>query len=125
MGKFLIRLIINAIAMYAAVALLNGRCITPTPDANWLSFIWLALIFGVLNALIRPLLMVLSCPMIILTLGFGTLIINTILFVLAGMIGNSFGVGFKVDGFLAAFLGALIVSIVSMLLNLVIREDRH
>ena len=125
MGKFLIRLIINAIAMYAAVALLNGRGITPTPDANWLSFIWLALIFGVLNALIRPLLMVLSCPMIILTLGFGTLIINTILFVLAGMIGNSFGVGFKVDGFLAAFLGALIVSIVSMLLNLVIREDRH
>jgi len=123
MGKFILRLIVNAIAMYAAVALLSGHGITPTPGANWLSYIWLALIFGVINALLRPLLMVLTCPLIILTLGFGTLIVNTILFYLAGTIGNSFGVRFTIDSLLAAFLGAIIVSIVSMLLNTLIKDE--
>ena len=123
MKKLLIKLAINAIALYAAVALLNGRGIQPQSD-DWLSFLWLALIFGLINAVIKPVLMVLGCPFVILTLGLGALLINTLLFYLAGRIGTSFGVGFTVDGFLPAFLGALIVSITGMLLNSMLKDSR-
>lgn len=122
MNKFLIRWVINVIAMYAAVAIMNGHGITPQ-STNWLSFIWLALIFGLINAIVRPILSFLTCPLIILTLGLGTLLINTLMFYLAGVIGTSFGVGFLVAGFWPAFLGALIVSVVSIFLSMVLREE--
>ncbi len=124
MPKFLIRLGINAVALYVAVALLQDTHIFPSSD-NWLSFIWLALIFGIVNAVIRPILMVLSCPLIILTLGLGTLLINTLLFVLVGWIGDQFGVGFQVSGFWGAFLGALIVSVVSYVLSQIFKDGRR
>ncbi|NPV56588.1 MAG: phage holin family protein [Anaerolineae bacterium] len=124
MKKFIIRLAINAIALYAAVAILNGNGIEPQ-NANWFSFIWLALIFGIINAILKPILTVVGCPFIILTLGLGTLLINTLLFYLAGLIGTNFGVGFTVDGFVPAFLGSLIVSVVSFALSSIFREDRR
>jgi len=110
------------LALYAAMALVPG---IEAQSENWLSFIWLALIFGLINALLRPLLMLLTCPLIILTLGFGTLLINTLLFYLAGVIGQAFNVGFTVDGFWPAFLGALVVSIISMVLSLLLRDELH
>lgn len=122
MKKLLIRLGINAVALYAAIAIMQGNGITPQSD-NWLSFIWLALIFGLVNAIIRPLLVVMSCPLLILTLGLGTLIINTLMFMLAGWIGTQFQVGFQVDNFFAAFFGALIVSIVSFVLTALFKDD--
>jgi putative membrane protein len=122
MGRFLVRLVINAVALYAAVALIPG--IRPETD-NWISYIWLALIFGIINAILRPILVVVGCPFLILTLGLGGLLINTLLFYLAGLIGQSFGVGFSVDGFVPAFLGALIVSIVGFALSSVLRDDRR
>jgi putative membrane protein len=120
--RFFLRLVINAVALYAAIAIMAGRGITPQ-TTDWLSFIWLALIFGVINAVLRPLLHILTCPLIILTLGLGTLLINTLLFYLAGVIGRQFGVGFTVDGFWPAFLGALIVSVISLLLSTILREE--
>jgi putative membrane protein len=125
MKKLLIRLAINAAGLYTAVALLNGHGIHPQ-DANWLSIIWLALIFGLVNAVLKPALMVLGCPFVVLTLGLGALLINTLLFYIAGLVGTKFGVGFTVDGFLPAFLGALIVSVVSLILNRMIKDtNRH
>ena len=112
MKKLIIRLLINALSLYAAIALLNNSGITPQTD-NWISFIWLALIFGLINAVLKPILTVAGCPFIILTLGLGSLLINTLLFYIAGQIGTRFGVGFTVDGFWPAFWGALIVSVVS------------
>ncbi len=122
MKKFLLRLLVNAIALYVAIALLNGRGITPQSD-NWISLIWLALIFGVINAVLRPILVVLGCPFIILTLGLGALLINTLLFYLAGEIGKAFGVGFTVWGFMPAFLGALIVSVGSLIFNSLLKDE--
>lgn len=122
--KLIIRLLINAVALYAAVALLNDTYIFPSTD-NWLDFIWLALIFGLVNAIIRPIVLALSCPIIVLTLGLGTLLVNMLMFWLAGLIGNEFGVGFTVNGFLGAFLGALIVGVVSFILSAIFRESRH
>jgi len=111
MKKFIIRLLVTAVGLYVAVALLSPQFIQPSTD-NWLDFIWLALIFGLVNAILRPVLVVLGCPFIILTLGLGMLLINTALFALAGWIGNQFGVGFTVSGFWGAFLGSLVVSLV-------------
>ncbi|HEX6303666.1 MAG TPA: phage holin family protein [Anaerolineales bacterium] len=120
MERFLIRFAINAVALYAAVAIVPG--INPQ-STNWLTFVWLALIFGIINALLRPILAVLTCPLIILTLGLFTLLINTLMFWLAGRIGTAFDVGFTVDGFWPAFLGALVTSAVSIVLSMLFREE--
>ena len=120
MNRFIIRWAINAVALYAAVALVPG--IHPQ-STNWLSFVWLALIFGVINALLNPLLKLLTCPLILLTLGLFTLLINTLLFYLAGQISLNFGFGFTVDGFWSALLGSLIVSVVSIVLATMFRDE--
>ena len=122
MVKFILRLIINGVGLYVALLILQGHGIT-VQSTNWLSFIWLAIIFGLINAFLRPIIKLLTCPLLVLTLGLGTLLINTGLFYLAGYIGSQFGVGFTVDGFLPAFLGALIVSAVSIVLSLVFKEE--
>jgi putative membrane protein len=122
MSRFIVRWAVNAVALYAAVAIMQGRGVEPQ-STNWLSFIWLALIFGLANALLRPLIVMLTCPLIVLTLGIGALLINTLLFWLAGLIGTRFGVGFTVDGFWPAFLGALIVTVISVFLNALLRDE--
>src|SRR5262249_18189785 len=109
MIRLILRWAINAIAIWAAVTLLQGHGIE-LAKSGWVPIVVLALIFGLLNALLRPLIELLTCPLIILTLGLGTLLINTLLFWLTGLIGTQFGYGFTVDGFWPAFLGALIVS---------------
>ena len=121
--RFIIRLLINAVGLYAAVYLLGGTYIFPE-STNWISFLWLALIFGLVNAIIRPVLIAVSCPILILTLGLGTLLINTAMFWLAGVIGTQFGVGFTVNGFVGAFLGALVVSVVSFVLSLFFNKNK-
>jgi putative membrane protein len=120
MTRFLIRWAINAVALYVAIAIVPG---IETQSANLLSLIWLALIFGIVNALLSPLLKLLTCPLILLTLGLFTLLINTFLFWLAGRVGEAFGVGFTVAGFWPALLGSIVVSVVSIVLSLVFRDE--
>ncbi len=120
MSKFLLRLVINAVALYSAVYLVDGIRLQ---NNSWLAILILALIFGLVNALLRPLLKVLTCPLILLTLGLFTLVLNTFLFYLTGQIGQAFGVGFTVDGFWPAFWGALIVSVVSVILSLILKDE--
>ena len=117
--KFIIRLAINMVALYVAIALLPNFI---TLEGSKLNVIWLALIFAAVNALIKPVLMTLGCPLIVLTLGLGTLLINTLLFYLTAAIGNYFNVGFTVTTFWGAFLGSIIVSIVSVVLNTILRD---
>lgn len=119
MLKLILRLIINAIALWIAITFVPGIRAEP----SWVGIFGLALIFGVVNALLRPLLELLTCPLLILTLGLGTLLINTLLFWLSGLIGNQFGIGFSVDGFWPAFFGALIVSLVSIILTLFLKDE--
>ena len=122
MKKLIIRWFIYSIALYAAVAILNGHGITPQSD-DWLSFIWLALLFGLINAIIKPLLVVLGAPVIILTLGLAALLINPFLFYLAGVVGKNFGVGFTVNNFWTAILGSIIVGIISIILEKFFKDD--
>ncbi len=120
MKRFLLRLVVNAIALYAAVKIVPG---VHPQSAHWYAYLWLALIFGVVNALLRPVLKLLTCPLIILTLGLFTLLINASMFALAGWIGAHFGVGFTVDGFWAAFWGSVVTSVVAIVLGLFVRDE--
>jgi len=115
MTRFLIKVLINAVAVYAAVALLSPHIMAQSND--YIAYLLLGLIFGLVNAILRPLAMLLTCPLILLTLGLGTLLVNTVMFLLTGWIGVQYGVGFTVENFGYAFLGALIVSVVSLVLN--------
>ncbi len=119
MTKLILRWAINAVALWVAITIVPGIHAT----GGWLALLGLALIFGFVNALFRPLLKFLTCPLIILTLGLFTLLINTLLFWLSGLIGQYFGVGFTVDGFWPAFFGGLVVSLVSMVLTLLVKDD--
>lgn len=123
MTRFILRWVINAVALYAAIALVPGIHLRSELSQQWLAIVLLALVFGLLNALLRPLLILLTCPLIILTLGLGTLLINTLMLYLTGWVGDLLGFGLKVDNFLAAFLGALVISLVSIALSLLLKDE--
>ena len=118
MTKFILRWIINAIAIFLAIKFVPGIHL-----ASLLSIIWLALIFGLVNAFLRPLLKLLTCPLIVLTLGLFTLLLNAFLFWLTGQIGQAFGIALTFDGFWPIFLGALVISIVSIVLSLILKDE--
>lgn len=120
MARFLIRLLINAVAVYAAALIVPGIHLD---NPGWVSYIVLGLVIGLLNALIKPILKFLSCPLIILTLGLFTLLINTYLFYLAGEIGTRFHAGFSVENFWSAFWGGLIVSLVNIVLTTALKDE--
>jgi putative membrane protein len=122
MTKFILRLVINAIALYLAVLILPGRIAL---HSGLVSILWLALIFGLVNALFRPLLKFLTCPLILLTLGLFTLVINTFLFWLTSVIGQSFGIAMVINDpvWWNAFLGGLIVSVVSVVMTLLLKDE--
>jgi len=119
MTRFLLRWIINAVALFLAINFVPGIHL----ESGLLSVVWLALIFGLVNAFLRPLLKLLTCPLIILTLGLFTLLINAFLFWFTGQIGHVFGIMLTFDGFWPIFLGALVISIVSIVLSLVLRDE--
>ena len=108
MTKFLLHLAINAIALYLAVLIVPGIELLSSPT----SIIGLALIFGLVNALIRPLLKFLTCGLILLTLGLFTLIINTFMFIFTVNIGQWFGIDMLISDpiWWNAFLGGLVRS---------------
>lgn len=120
MTSLILRWAINTAALYAAIVLVPGL---QAENPNWLAYIWLALIFGLVNALVRPFLKLLTCPLIILTLGLFTLVINTLLFYLTSWLGSLFGVGLIISNFWAAFFGALVVSAISLVLTLLVRDS--
>lgn len=119
MSKALWRWLINAVALYVAARVVTGIDFT----GDWVSLAVIALIFGVVNALLGPILKLLSCPLILLTLGVFTLIINAALLLLTSYLSESLNLGFHVSGFGAAFLGALLISVVSFVLNVFLRDS--
>ncbi len=122
-NSLLIRWAINAAALWVAVWLLDS---IEWVDEGFISVALTALIFGLVNALIRPIVTILTCPLIVLTLGLATLLINTAMFALTGWLGQQFGIGFMITGgFWSAFFGALIVSVVSAVLSAVLSGKRR
>jgi len=119
MIKFFVRWAINALALWVAILVVPGIDF----DGDWTGLLWLALIIGLLNALVRPLLKFLTCPLILLTLGLFTIVINTILLMLTSSIGQALNLGLSVDGFWPAVLGSIVISIVSVIMSLILRDE--
>jgi len=115
---FLIPLLVNEAALWVATQVVPGVSF----DGGPLPMLGVALVFGVLNASLRPLAKILTFPLIIVTLGIFALVINGLMLWLTSALSSTLGLGFHVSGFWAAFWGALVVSLVSLLLSLAIRE---
>jgi putative membrane protein len=116
---FLVRLLVNAAALWVATHLVPGVSYA----GGWLSFLGVALVFGFVNAFIRPVAKILTFPLIIVTFGIFSLVVNGLMLWLTSSLSSALGLGFRVDGFWSAFFGALIVSIVSTLLSMMVTES--
>jgi putative membrane protein len=108
------RLLVNAVAIWVAVRVVDGLTFTGT----WMQMVVVAGVLALVNALVRPVLTMLTCPLVLLTLGFFTLVINALMLMLTGWLSGRLALGFEVGGFGPAFWGALIISIVSVLATL-------
>jgi putative membrane protein len=119
--SFIIRLLVNAAALWVATRIVPGV----TFDSGVGPFLVVALLFGLINATLRPLMKILTFPLILLTLGIFALVVNGLMLWLLSSLSSSLGLGFHVSGFWSAFFGALVVSIVSALLSLSVRPIEH
>jgi putative membrane protein len=117
--RILLRLLINAIALWVAVELVPG-----IHAENPLTILIVALIFGVINAILRPVVAFFTCPMIIVTLGLFIFVINAVMLWLTAWVAGRLNLGFGIEGgFWPAFWGALVISLVSLAISLVIKDD--
>jgi putative membrane protein len=118
-----IRVVVVAVSVWVATLLVGGIHVGgSTTAANIGTLVVVALIFGVVNAVLKPLIKVIGCAFYILTLGLVGLVVNALLFMLVGAISSGLGLPFQVDGFWSAFWGAIIVGVVSFVLHLVIPD---
>jgi len=116
MRALLLHWVLNAAALWAAAALVPGLEFSGGVGRLLL----VAAVFGAVNTTLRPLLTVLTCPLIIITLGLFTLVINALMLLVTGWLSESWNLGFTVTGFWSAFWGGLVVGLVSMALSLLL-----
>ncbi|MDX6241287.1 MAG: putative rane protein, partial [Kribbellaceae bacterium] len=124
MVNLLVKLLANAIALAVAAWLLSGITIHgSTTTARVLTLLIVAAIFGLVNAVVKPIATILSLPFIVLTLGLLIFVINALMLLLTSWISDALNVPFHVNGFGTALLGALIITVVSWLLNVILPDD--
>jgi putative membrane protein len=119
--RFLLRLAITAAALWAAVQLVPGI----RYEGGWPGLFGVALVFGIVNALVRPFLLLLTCPLVVLTFGLFVFVLNGLMLLLTAVVAEALGLVFWVDDLVAAVLGALVIGIVSAVLNLVVPDARE
>jgi putative membrane protein len=115
---FLTRLLVNAAALWVATRIVPGV----TYSGGWLPFLGVAVVFGVINAFLRPVAKILTLPLIIVTLGIFALVVNGLMLWLTSSLAEMLGLGFHVSGFWPAFWGALVVSLVSTILSMLVTD---
>ena len=121
MNRFLLRWGINTIALYVAVELLPGLEHT----GSGVALLAVALIFGLVNAAVKPVLVIFSCPLVVLTFGLFLLVINGAMLMVTAWVSDLFDLGFAVDGLGWGILGSIVISLISLVLNSLIAEDRE
>ncbi|MFE2582160.1 phage holin family protein [Streptomyces sp. NPDC059378] len=125
MKNFVVKTIANAGALAIAVLLLDKITLTGDSTGKKVgTLILVALVFGLVNFLVKPILKVLTFPLFILTLGLITLVVNALMLLLTSWVCGKLDLSFHVDGFWAAVLGGLIISIVSWALNVVLPDGK-
>lgn len=121
--RLFVRLVINALALWIAIELIPGL----TFEGSNVSLFIIAFIFGLVNALVRPIIILLTCPLVVLTLGLFILVINTIMLSLTIWLSGPgvFDLGLRSSGFWATFLGAIVISVVSGIITGLIKDERE
>jgi putative membrane protein len=116
--RFLIWVVVNALALAAAAGLLPGITLTGATQGDQIvTLVLVGLVFGVVNAVVRPVVMLLSIPFIILTLGLLIFVINALMLLLTSWLSEQLGLGFHVDGLVTAILGGVIVAVATWILE--------
>jgi putative membrane protein len=117
----LIRLVITAVALWVTTLVVPGiNVVGRSAGANALTLLVVALIFGIVNAVLKPIIHLVGCVFYVLTLGLFALVVNALLFLLTDWIARVFNLPFQVNGFGSAFWGAIVVGVVSWLISLVV-----
>jgi putative membrane protein len=121
--RFVIRTVVTAIALWVADLIVSGINVTGSSALeNTLTLLAVAVIFGLVNAIIKPIVKVLGCFFYLITLGLIAFVVNALLFLLVDWLSGLLNLPFHVDGFWSAFWGAIIVGVVSWAINLVIPD---
>ena len=125
---FLVRVLINGVAIWLATLILPGLEIVGG-DGGWQNvgiILLIALVFGIVNAIVKPIVAILSIPLYILTLGLFTLVVNALMLLLTSAVADSVGLDFHVDGFWTALWGSIVISIASIILEAILPDhDRR
>ena len=120
---FVVRVAVVAVALWIATLVVPGIGVTATTPATRIGTLaGVAIVFGVVNAVVKPVVKLLGCAFYILTLGLFALVVNALLFLLVGYLADAVGLPFTVDGFAAAFFGAIVVGVVPFVLHVVIPD---
>ena len=114
--RFILRLLITAAALWVSVQVIPGI----TYNGAWTGLIGVALVFGVVNAVIRPILLSMSCPLVLLTLGLFVFVLNALMLWLTAALSGALGIDFQVAGFIPALLGGIVVGLVSTVLTILV-----
>jgi putative membrane protein len=123
---FLVRLVITAAALWVATVIVDGIEVTTTDTTEMiLTYLGVALIFGLVNAIIKPIVKVVGCIFYIVTLGLISFVVNALLFLLVSWVSDQLHIPFHVSDFWAAFWGAIIVGLVSWLIGLAFGVPRR
>ncbi len=117
LGRALARVLINAVAIIVAAQVLPGITVS-----DWKGLLFAAVVFGLVNAFIKPAVQIITCPLYLLTLGLFAIIVNAVMLALTSWIAEQAGFGFRVDGFVNAIEGAIVIGIVSWLVAMVLTD---
>ena len=117
--RFLIRLTVTATALWVTVRFVPGI----EYSGDWVALFGVALVFGVVNAVIRPILFALTCPLVLATLGLFVFVLNGLMLLITASVASQMGIAFSVSGIGSAMIGALVVGMVSAVLNIFVGEE--
>ena len=115
-----VRWLINTLAIYLAIRLVPGIHF----DGGAGALLAVAVLFGLVNSFLRPILTLLTCPLVLLTLGLFTFVINALLLLITGSLSSRLGLGLSIDGFWPAFFAGILIGIVSTVISLLVGENK-
>jgi putative membrane protein len=119
-----IQILVNAAALYVAILIVPNLDFAFEPEGALVKFALVALIFGLVNSFIKPIIRIFTLPITFMTLGLFLLVINALMLILTGAISNELDLGLVVGDFLAALFGSIVISIVGAILSMVLGTSR-